>query len=229
MSEGSANAQQLGQLSSKLGRAAYKAMTSPSGDRDLGKALYAVKDHADDLVESTLSAAERAAYSTARGQYRNLMTLTSRTGIVNPSTGNVSGTALATKLQQADRPGFLFGKNQTPLYQAARFAQAFKPIVGDSGTATRSAHLFSWPAALAEHVAGGSPLESLLLGIAPRIAGNLAARTYLSPVGSLLTRGAMAAPGATASAARTLATNPAVWAQSPIPKLLRGQTVDTAP
>jgi hypothetical protein len=29
------------------------------------------------------------------------------------------------------------GTNNTPMYEAARFAQAFRPIVGDSGTATR--------------------------------------------------------------------------------------------
>jgi hypothetical protein len=38
-----------------------------------------------------------------------------------------------------DRLGFLFGRKSSPMYTAARFAQAFKPIVGDSGTATRSA------------------------------------------------------------------------------------------
>lgn len=130
--------EQLGSLSSKLGRAAYKQMTSPNGDRDWGQALYAVKDHVDDLVQSTLSAEEAATYAAARTQYRNLMLLTSRTGIVNPSTGNISGAALANKLQQADRNGFLFGQNQSDWYNAARFAQAFKPIVGDSGTATRS-------------------------------------------------------------------------------------------
>jgi hypothetical protein len=136
--QGGINGEQLGSLSSKLGRAAYKQMSGPNGDRDWGQALYAVKDHVDDLVQSTLSPAEAAEYAAARTQYRNLMMLTSRTGIINPSTGNVSGSALATKLQQADRNGFLYGQNQSDWYNAARFAQAFKPIVGDSGTATRS-------------------------------------------------------------------------------------------
>jgi hypothetical protein len=135
---GGINGQQLGTLSSKLGRAAFKQMTTPSGDRDWGQALYAVKDHVDDLVQQSLTAEEAAAYSQARQQYRNLMLLTGRTGIVNPSSGNVSGAALANRLQQADKSGFLFGRNQSDWYNAARFAQAFKPIVGDSGTATRS-------------------------------------------------------------------------------------------
>lgn len=135
---GGINGQQLGQLSSKLGRAAAKQMTSPSGDRDLGQALYQVKDHVDDLMQSTLTGEEANAYAQARQQYRNLMLLTGRTGIVNPSNGNISGVALANRLQQADKQGFLFGKNQSDWYNAARFSQAFKPIVGDSGTATRS-------------------------------------------------------------------------------------------
>lgn len=138
---GGANGQQLGTLSSKLGKAAYKQMTSPSGDRDLGHALYQVKDHVDDIVQSGLDQTEQAAYAAARRQYRNLMQITSRVGVVNPSTGNVSGGALANMLQQSDKNGFLMGRNQTPMYNAARFAQAFKPIVGDSGTATRTMDL----------------------------------------------------------------------------------------
>jgi hypothetical protein len=174
---GGINGEQLRQLSSKLGKAAYKQMSTPSGDRDMGQALYAVKDHVDDLIGSGLDAAENATYNLARQQYRNLMLLTSRTGIVNPSSGNVAGVALASKLQQADRPGFLFGRNQSDLYNAARFAQAFKPIVGDSGTATRSLSLGDIAAA-----PYGIPL-------------NVLARLYASPLGHAGARAAMAAPG----------------------------------
>ena len=161
---GKVTAKQLGQLSSKLGKGAYKQMTTESGDRDLGQALYQVKDHVDDLLENSLTGAEREEYAAARGQYRNLMNL-ARRGVVNPSTGHVSGGALANRLQAVDRPGFLYGKNTSPLYRAARFAQAFKPIVGDSGTATRSANPFD-------------PLE-----LAMGLPANLASRFYLSPVG----------------------------------------------
>lgn len=132
------NGQQLGALTSRLGKAAYNEMSTPSGNRELGKALYAVKDHVDDLVQGSLSQAQQAEYGAARSQYRNLMMLTSRSGIVNPSSGQVSGAMLANKLQQADKPGFLYGNNQSDMYNAARFAQAFKPAVGNSGTATRS-------------------------------------------------------------------------------------------
>jgi hypothetical protein len=187
-SEGTINGQQLGALSSKLGKAAYKQMTGQSGDRDLGKALYAVKDHVDDLLESTLSGEDASAYSAARSQYRTLMQLTSRIGTVNPSTGHVSGASLANYLQQTDRPGFLYGKNQTDLYKAARFAQAFKPVVGDSGTATRSAGLGDMAALLgAAHVAGPGAL-------AMPLGANLASRMYLSRLGQATTGGLMGLP-----------------------------------
>jgi hypothetical protein len=212
--QGHTTAQQLGQLSSKLGKAAFKQMTSPAGDRDLGQALYRVKDHADDMLESSLTGDERAEYAAARGQYRNLMTLTSRSSILNPSTGNVSGAALASKLQQADKSGFLFGGNQSPLYQGARFAQAFRPIVGDSGTATRSGgHAGLWSAGLlADAMARGAPLTHAIgeaaIPFALRAGSNLGARAYLTRPSAALARGAMA--GIPSRAARSLMSNPAL-------------------
>ena len=175
-SSGSITAEQLGQIGSKLGKSAYKQMTTPAGDRDLGQALYAVKDHVDDLVQQTLSPQEAAAYGTTKVQYRNLMNLISRPGIVNPASGNISGTALANKLQQADRLGYTFGANQTPMYAAARFAKAFPSLVNDSGTATRSF--------------GG------LAGLPLAIPANVFARAYLSTPGQAVVRGLMGVPGA---------------------------------
>lgn len=135
---GNATGEQLGGLTSKLGRAAHKEMTSPSGDRELGQALSQVKDYVDDLVEQGLSGTRLDAYQTARTQYRNLLNITKNIGTVNPASGNVSGANLANTLQKADKRGYLLGQNNSDMYNAARFAQAFKPIVGDSGTATRS-------------------------------------------------------------------------------------------
>lgn len=136
-SKGQANGEQLQDLASKLGKAANSQMTSGNGDRQLGMALFQVKDHVDDLLESGLSGSTLRTFQEARGQYRNLMLLTSRQGIVNPSTGNISGANLANTLQVKDKGGYLFGGNESALYDAARFSQGFKPIVGDSGTATR--------------------------------------------------------------------------------------------
>jgi hypothetical protein len=135
--KGEATGKELGSLTSKLTREVNRQMTSPQGDRDLGIALSQVKEFVDDLVAQGLSGDKLKLYDATRGQYRNLMLLTSRVGTINPSTGNVNGAALANLLQQKDRTGFLFGRNQSDMYSAARFAQAYKPIVGDSGTATR--------------------------------------------------------------------------------------------
>lgn len=180
-------AKQLGPLSSKLGRAAYKSMTSQGGDRDLGKALFALKDHVDDTLEANLSPEGQAAYSKARGEYRNLMHLVSRGNIVNSATGHVNPVALASRLKSADRAGYLFGKNQSSLYNIARFGEAFKPVVGDSGTATRSANVFN-------------PLEWATGGPA-----NLAMRLYLSPKGSALASRAIDLAGGAPGAVRSLA------------------------
>lgn len=134
---GKASGKQLQSLASKLGKAAYKNMSTPNGDRDLGIALYDVKDYVDDLLAQGLSTERATTFSKARKEYRNLMLLTQRQGNINAS-GNVNGRSLAATLQTKDKKGYLYGRNQSDEYEAARFAQAFAPIVGDSGTASRS-------------------------------------------------------------------------------------------
>lgn len=135
--KGEATGKDLGNLTSKLTREVNRQMTSAQGDRELGLALSKVKDYVDDLVAQGLSGDKLKAYETTRQQYRNFMLLTSRVGTINPATGNVNGGALANALQQVDRKGYLLGRNTSDMYNAARFGQAFRPIVGDSGTATR--------------------------------------------------------------------------------------------
>ena len=135
--KGEATGNQLTTLSSKIGKKAKNEMTTVNGDRELGQALFQIKEIVDDQLAAGLSAADQAAFQTARANYRNLMTIRSSAGVVNPSSGNVSGLNLASALTRKDPRGFMEGSNTTPMYEAARFAQAFRPIVGDSGTATR--------------------------------------------------------------------------------------------
>ncbi|MDE2440169.1 MAG: hypothetical protein KGP14_04020 [Betaproteobacteria bacterium] len=186
--KGQATGEQLQDIASKLGKVANNQMTSAAGDRQLGMALFKVKDMADDLLASGLSGDTAKAFDAARGQYRNLMLLTQRNGVINPSNGNISGNALAGLLQQKDRNGFLFGRNQSPLYDAARFAQAFRPIVGDSGTATRmplpspTDFVLSLPFNIATRAYTSSPAVNLAAsaenvsrnGVAPNLGGLLA-------------------------------------------------------
>jgi len=168
--KGEASGNQLQTLSSKIGKRAKNEMTTAMGDRELGSALFQMKEIIDDALAQGLSAEQQAAFQTARANYRNLMTIRSNQGVINPSTGNVSGMNLASALTRKDPQGFVFGSNQTPMYEAARFAQAFKPIVGDSGTATRSMEV--------------SPLSMMLA--APT---NIAARAYTSQPAANLARG----------------------------------------
>jgi hypothetical protein len=159
--KGEASGNQLQTLSSKIGKRAKNEMTTAMGDRELGSALFQIKEIVDDALAQGLSSQEQLLFQTARTNYRNLMTIRSNQGVINPSTGNVSGLNLASALTRKDPQGFVFGANQTPMYEAARFAQAFRPIVGDSGTATRSMDI--------------SPLSMMLA--APT---NIAARAYTS-------------------------------------------------
>lgn len=168
--KGEASGTQLQSLSSKIGKRAKNEMTTAMGDRELGSALFQLKEMVDDALAQGLSKEQQAAFQQARANYRNLMTIRSAQGVVNPSTGNVSGLNLASALTRKDPQGFVFGSNQTPMYEAARFAQAFKPIVGDSGTATRSMEL--------------SPVSMMLS--APT---NIAARAYTAqPTANLASR-----------------------------------------
>lgn len=134
---GEATGRQLQNIASKLGRKAKNEMVG-NGDRELGMALSQAKELADDLLQRGLTGETAKMFKTARSQYRNAMLLTDRLGVVNPSNGNVSGAHLANVLSK-DKRGFVRGVNTSPLYDAARFAQGFKAIAGDSGTATRSA------------------------------------------------------------------------------------------
>ena len=168
--KGEASGNELQALSSKIGKRAKNEMTTAMGDRELGSALFQLKEMVDDALAQGLSKEQQAAFQAARANYRNLMTIRSNQGVVNPSTGNVSGLNLASALTRKDPQGFVFGSNQTPMYEAARFAQAFRPIVGDSGTATRSMEV--------------SPLSMMLA--APT---NIAARAYTAqPTANLAAR-----------------------------------------
>jgi hypothetical protein len=185
---GDASSEQLADLASKLSKAGNTQMTSGAGDRQLGMALFDVKNHVDDLLQGGLKPELQQLFGQARQQYRNLMLLTQREGVVNPASGNVSGANLARMLQAKDRAGYLMGGNQSDLYNAARFAQAFKPIVGDSGTATRSALT--------------NPMEALLA-----IPASTASWMYLSRPGTAAAaaaaRGVGRAGAAAAGAAQT--------------------------
>lgn len=118
-------AAQLGDISSKLGNQAAGLMSTKGGDRALGRSLFDLKDHVDDLVGGTIrDPALAQQYAEARPQWRMLATLESRPTLLNSSTGDVNLTALGKYLQRYDKPGYARGGDQSDLYNAARWGQA---------------------------------------------------------------------------------------------------------
>lgn len=159
---GEATGSQLRSLTSRLGKRINNEFTSLSGDRELARSLLQLKNTVDDVIEGGLSAADQDAYRIARNQYRHYTLLTQRVNVLDPSSGNINGVSLAKLLQTKDKAGFLRGGNQSAQYNATRFAQAFKDIMGDSGTATRSMT--------------NNPIEAVA-----SLPFNIASRAYTSP------------------------------------------------
>jgi hypothetical protein len=171
--KGGATREQLRKLSSDLGKKARQEMTTPMGDRALGDAMFQAQEVVEDAIVGTLTAPQRVAYDEARKQYRNMMLLTAKTNITNPSSGNVSARNLASELMRKDRGGFTMGGNQSDMYAAARFAQAFPNIVGDSGTATRSAGMTDWLMAMPTNALASAYLSQPMVN-AVRLGGGAA-------------------------------------------------------
>lgn len=169
----SATAEQLGSVSTKLGQKATSEMTSQTGDRDLGRALFAVKEHVDDLIENSIpDASLQAAYATARSEYRTLSQVTSRPTILNSATGDVNMRNLGNYLQRNDKPGYLRGANQSDLYNAARFGQA-------TGLGSRPPPPILQPLKWASFHAANNPVVNAIGGISSRALSPV--RPALSP------------------------------------------------
>jgi len=68
--KGEASGVQLQNLSSKIGKRAKNEMTTAMGDRELGSALFQLKEMVDDALSAGLSKAEQEAFATARNNYQ---------------------------------------------------------------------------------------------------------------------------------------------------------------
>lgn len=162
LQNGTASAQELGTISSKLGNTAAGEMSSKTGDRELGKALFAIREHADDLVgQSITDPALSAEYAAARPQYRNFL-LTRRPTIVNSATGDVNMRNLGNYLQRTDFKGYTQGANQSDLYNAARFGQA-------TGLGSRPPPPILQPIKWAGFHAANNPVVNAIGGTASRL------------------------------------------------------------
>jgi hypothetical protein len=152
-----------GQVGGQAFQNARQALTrlSIGGNSSIGYWARQMRDVLDDALIRSVGPDDAARLATARGQYRILATAMNRTGALNTAKGTVQPGILANALAQSDKGGYTMGRNNSGLYDALRFAQAHQPIVGDSGTATRSMLT--------------NPLEILA-----RIPFNLATRAYTS-------------------------------------------------
>lgn len=181
VANGQTSGAQLNNLQSQLGKAAQNERLR---DPALAQAYRDVQNLILDDIATGLTPQARKVFEDTRQQYGLFATLADNPSLLNPSNGNVSGVNLANRFQRKDR-GFATGRNDSDLYNAARFAQAFKPIIGDSGTATRSPlnvleAVASVPASIATRAYTSSPSISATNSLV-NVMRNGAAPDLLSP------------------------------------------------
>lgn len=120
LQRGHANGQELGDLSSALGKSAKAAMEK---DPEFGSGLFKVKDLVDGYVEQTLDPAQKQIYAAAKSQYKALWSdlAPQRSGNLNMSTGDADPFAIGRHLQRTNTMG-LAGANTSDAYEATRLA-----------------------------------------------------------------------------------------------------------
>ena len=136
------------------------ALNRISKNQEVGYWARQIREQLDEALLRSVGPEDAARLTTARGQYRVLITAMN-SNAVNTAKGAVSPGLLANAFSRSDKAGFIEGANQSNLYNALRFYKAFPSIVGDSGTATRA------------------PFQGLT-DLAMRIPAGVASRAYLS-------------------------------------------------
>lgn len=120
---GSANAEQLGQISSDLYDQASSIMSTKGADKMVGKALFAVRDEVETMIANSIpDQATRDAYNGARAMYPTWKAI-QRPTIFNSAAGNLNPRNLGSYLQKNDFSGYALGNNKSALYDAARWGQ----------------------------------------------------------------------------------------------------------
>jgi hypothetical protein len=195
---------QLNNLQSQIGKAANaKRMTDPATAQALREVQHLIMDD----IGTGLAPGAAQAFKQARQQYRTWATVVDKPNILNASTGNVSGANLANTLQRTDRTGYALGRRDSDMYDAAHFAQAFKPLVGDSGTATRSPlnmleFALSVPTNIATRAYTSTPSISLANGLSS-VMNNGVAPNSMSPTAANALARLMGVGGSTAGIGAT--------------------------
>jgi hypothetical protein len=131
-------AENNGALSGRQYQAIRESLNRLSMSKGSGAGYWArqIRESLDDALERSVGGKASQELRDARQQYRILAIALNRTNAINGA-GHVNPGVLSNAIKQADKRGFTFGGNQSDLYKALKFSDAFRPIVGDSGTATR--------------------------------------------------------------------------------------------
>lgn len=193
-SKGTISGERYTRLRSDLSKRARDAFSQQNSR--LGQAVDDMIETLDNAAQKSLPAGKAKVLTEARQQWATLRTLEK-----SMNGENVSGTKLANKLRTRDPKGFTFGFKDNDLYTAARFADRFKPLVGDSGTATRMGVQMLGGGLAGSGVAamtGHDPMTGLAYGVGAPLALRGAQGVYLSrPIQRYLSRGLLDLPPAT--------------------------------
>ena len=196
-------------IHNELQKTIRSAWRGENSNPELARATQDILDVLDSQAAKGLTKPERAAYAKARTQWGN------KTKIEATLNGqHVSGPKLANMLKKKDKGGFLRGGGRADratqdLYDMARFADVYRGIVGDSGTATRlsmpqlvgSEVTHTGIGGLLAHALGVDPLTGMAAGAVAAPAMMKGAQSaYLSaPARAALTYGGLP-PGLLSSA-----------------------------
>lgn len=184
--KGTISGERYTRLRSDLSKRARDAFSQQNSR--LGQAIDDMIEALDDAAQKSLPQGKAKVLAEARKQWATLRTLEK-----SMSGENVSGSKLASQLRKKDPKGFTYGFKDNDLYTAARFADRFKPLVGDSGTATRMGVQMLGGGIAGSGVAaltGHDPMTGLAYGVGAPLALRGAQGVYLSrPIQRYLSTG----------------------------------------
>jgi len=165
-----------------------RKLQSASLDGDERQALGAIKEALDGLVERQLSGRSLERFRDARSQWKAY-----KYAAEMFDGEKVSAVKLGNKLARKDELGMTRGRNKTPLYDAGRLGRAFRPGVGNSGTADRL--MMAGLIGVGSYAYGNEGGDAALHGLAGAVVPGLAARAYLKGGSPALANLVNKAPG----------------------------------
>lgn len=121
-------------LRSRLGKRANALLGGNSSNPEVGIALNEIQSALDDAASGSLSAEDQGALRNLQQQWGNYKTLTKSNVVTN---GDVNPTQVGIALKQYSRDAYKRGALDTPLMDIARYGEAFKSQVPNSGTPER--------------------------------------------------------------------------------------------